>query len=82
MIGLMVQSAAMLTNAPARPSEKRSRGSPMPLHLCHRTQEIVITYEQVKETETRDMIALKPTAEPKLMHVRTRVAAITVQRAV
>lgn len=28
------------------------------------------------------MMALKPTAEPKLMQVMTKVAAITVQRAV
>ena len=72
----------MLMNAPARPTEKRCRGSPPPLNLCHRTHEIVMTYEQVSETETSDMIALKPTAEPKLTHVITSVAAMTVQRAV
>ena len=82
MIGLIVQSAAILTNPPARPREKRSRGKPPPLHLCHSTHAMVMTYEQVSETETRDMMALKPTADPKLMQVMTRVAAITVQRAV
>ena len=82
MIGLIVHRAAMLTKTPARPNEKRSRGSPPPLHLCHRTQEIVMTYEQVSETETRLMMALNPTAVPKLMQVITSVAVMTVQRAV
>lgn len=82
MMGLMVQSAAMLMNTPARPSEKRSRGSPPPLNRCHSVQEIVTTYEQVKDTETREMIALKPTGEPKLTHVMTSVAPITVHSAV
>ena len=82
MIGLIVHSAAMLTNTPHRPSEKRSFGSPPPFHLCQMTQEMVITYEHVSETETREMMALKPTLEPKLMQVMTKVAAMTVQSAV
>lgn len=40
-----------------------------------------MTYEQVGETETREMIALKPTAVPKLTHVITSVIAMTVHRA-
>jgi hypothetical protein len=68
MIALIVQTAAMLANTPARPSENRSRGSPPPLHLCHKVQEMVITYKQANETETRDLMALKQTAEPELMH--------------
>lgn len=60
-IGLIVHNAAMLMKTPALPKEKRAFGSPPPFHLCQTTQDMVMTYEHVKETETSEMIALKPT---------------------
>lgn len=82
MIGVMVPRAPILSRTPNRPSEKRSLGRPPPFHLFHSTQEIVMTYEQVNETDTSDIIALKPTAVPKFTHVMTKVIVITVHSAV
>lgn len=81
-MGTIMQRAATLTNTPARPREKRSLASPSPFQRCQITQEMVITYEHVRETETREMMPLKPMALPKLMQVMTKVAAMTVQSAV
>lgn len=76
-----MQRAAILTKTPALPKEKRAFGKPPPFALCHITQKIVMTYEQVNDTETKLMMALKPTSLPKLMHVMTPVAAMTVHSA-
>jgi hypothetical protein len=82
MIGVMQMRPRILMNMPNGPRLNRSRGRTEPRNLCQMVQEIVMMQENVHDTETRDMMALNSTDDPKLMQVMTNVAATVVHNAV
>ena len=65
-------NAMMLTANPHFPSEKRSFGIGGPVKRRQMTQKIVMVYENVRDTATSEMMALKPTTGPKLTQERAK----------
>lgn len=79
--GATQHNAMILITPPHLPRLNRSRGIGLPKYRRQMTQAMVMVYEDVKDTMTKDIIALKPTTGPKLTHARTHVNPIVVQTA-
>lgn len=77
--GATQHSATTLITSPYFPSANLSLGIGLPTNRRQITQKMVMVYENVRATLTRDTIALKPVAGPKLMQAKAKAIVTVIQ---